>query len=203
MTRAKGIRFAGFAVVVAALIAGAFLIGRSSESGGGETTVTTTVAGPLGYVPEDATVTYDINDVVDVLPPTIVRDGEILEQPKGSPERALLEWWQAYQFSDLRAVEELTAEATIDGVGEDNLTALVELPGPGLNGIEIVEASESGDTATVEAALLNFTPKAPGKPVPDKPTASVPETLTMQNDGGEWLFADTEFLTLKLNSLPE
>jgi hypothetical protein len=146
---------------------------------------------------------YDIEDVVAVFPPEIVQDGEIADQKKGSPGRALLEWWQAYQFSDVAGVEGLTSPETIDAIGAGNLRALIDLPGPGLQGIEVVESSEDGNTAEVQAALLTFQPEEPGDPKPTEPSNSLPVTFSMQDEGGEWLFAETEFLETKLNTLPD
>ena len=37
--------------------------------------------------------------------------------------------------------------------------------------------------------------------MPNEPTNSTPESFEMERDGGDWLFAGTEYLTLRLNSL--
>jgi hypothetical protein len=141
--------------------------------------------------------------VTSVFPPTIVNDEAIQAEPKGSPGRALLEWWQAYQFGDFPGVEKLTTPETVKAVDPDKLRQLVELQGPGLQGIEILNVTESGDTATVNAGLLAFAPEEPGGPIPNKPSSSTPESFAMEKSGDQWLFAATEFLTLKLNSLPD
>jgi hypothetical protein len=212
-TRSHGRRFVVLATAAGLLLlVGGFFIGRVSEGESSETPATTTEPGdtrPGDDAPRINTRACgkgagpDAEDVVKVFPPTIVTDAAIEEQEKDSPGRALLEWWQAYQFGDLPAVEALTSQATIDTIGEDNLQQLVQLPGPGLQGIEILDASESGNTASVNAGLLNFQPGEPGQPPPREPSNSAPETLPMEKDGGDWLFAGSEFLTLRLNSLPE
>lgn len=204
MKRSKAIRFAGISILGALLVAGGFLLGRASEDGGESTTAATTVDSgnsTPGYDPATNVNSFDAADVIKLFPPSIVRDGEILDQGKKTPERALLEWWQAYQFNDLKAVLALTSQDTIDAIGKDELAKLVQLPGPGLGGVEILGASGSGDTATVEAGLLTFTPKRPGGPLPKDPTGSRPETFAMQDQDGDWRFAATEFLSLKLNAL--
>lgn len=185
------------------LIGGAFLLGRATkdESPASESTREASTDGAPEYDPRKSTVDYDANDVVNVFPPMIVRDGEILEQQKGTPERALLEWWQAYQFSDVEDVKSLTSQDTIDAIGDDELTQLVELPGPGIGGIEVLGSSEDGDSASIEAGLLVFTPEKPGEPPSAEPTSSTPQTFAMQKEGGEWRFAATEFLVPKLSSL--
>jgi hypothetical protein len=208
-TRSHGRRFAVLATVAGlVLLVGGFFIGRVSEGESSDNTADQSPEKPR-EVPKVNTRACgkiagpDAAQVVKVFPPVIVQDGDIKDQPKGSPGRALLEWWQAFQFSDIAAVEALTSPGTIDAVGQDQLRELVLLPGPGLQGIEVLDASESGNSASVNAGLLNFQPPAEGEPPPDEPTASVPETFPMEKDGDQWLFAGTEFLTLRLNQLPD
>jgi hypothetical protein len=205
-------RFAVLGTIAAlVLLVAGFFIGRVSEGESSETTATTTGTSDNG-AGDDARVNTracgrgagpDADEVVEVFPPIIVTDDAIEAEKEGSPGRALLEWWQAYQFSDLAAVEALTSEATTDAIGADKLAELVQLPGPGLQGIKVLDASESGNTASVNTGLLNFQPEEEGGPVPTKPSSSTPETFAMEKDGGDWLFAGTEFLSLKLNSLPK
>ena len=55
----------------------------------------------------------------------------------------------------------------------------------------------------MNVGLLSFEPEEPGGPIPDEPSNSVPETMAMVEENGEWRFAATEYLSLKLNSLPD
>jgi hypothetical protein len=140
----------------------------------------------------------DTSDVVKVFPPTIVLEGDVREQRKGTPGRALLEWWQAFQFRDVKTVLALTSRDTIKAAGRRNLIRLVRLSG--LQGIEILDVSRQGDVALVSVGLLNFS--APqGEPPPREPTGSQPATFTMQQEGGDWVYAETEFLAPKLEAL--
>ena len=205
---ARGVRplLAGAAVLL--VLAAGFGIGRlTADDEGGTVTTTTTVAAEGGkgdgFTRTNQDADYDAEDVVAVFPPEIVRDGEISDQPKNSPGRALLEWWQAYQFSDAVTVEGLTSPGTVNAIGEDKLRALLALPGPGLQGIEVLEATEDGDTAEVQAGLLTFQAEDSDEPKPTEPTNSTPETFSMERKGDQWLFADTEFLETKLGTLPE
>ena len=210
-TRPAGRRFIVLATVAAlVLLAAGFALGRvtDDEDAGEEPATATRQAGAgdhdRGSYPRvDTHAAYDAADVQAVFPPTIVRDGDILEQEEGSPERALLEWWQAYQFDDVEAVMALTSRATIDEIGDDKLAKLIQLPGPGLEGLGILDVSESGDTASVNAGLLTFQPEEPGGEVPTEPSNSTPETFAMVKEGGEWRFAATEFLIPKLTSLSQ
>lgn len=209
-TRSHRGRFAVLATVAGvALLVGGFFLGRVSESESSDTPATTTEStatqGDKNQPPLTRACSKDAGPdaeaVVKVFPPIIVTDGAIEDQKEGSPGEALLEWWQAYQFDDLIAVEALTSPTTIDDLGAENLEALVQLPGPGLQGIEILDVSESGNTAEVSAGLLTFQPEEPGGPIPDEPSNTLPETFTMEKDGGEWRYAGTEFLALKLDAL--
>jgi hypothetical protein len=133
--------------------------------------------------------------------PNIVTDSDIEAQEDGTPERALLEWWQAFQFQDAATVEALTSAETLDAIGKNNLEELVKLRGKGLQGIEVLGATEDGDTASIRAGLLTFTPEEPGGPPPTEPTASTPITFALVNEGDEWLFNDTAYLEPMVESL--
>jgi len=141
----------------------------------------------------------DASDVVKRFPPTIVLEGDVREQRKGTPGRALLEWWQAFQFHDVKTVKALTSRETRKSIGPNALAKLVRLTG--LPGIEILDATTTGDTALLQTGLLNFQPPGPGEPPPREPTGSQPVTFTMQRERGKWVFAQTEFLVPKVNNL--
>jgi hypothetical protein len=197
-------RFA-WPIAIAAVLLGlavGFFVGRETDSG------TKTVAGSGGLSPaeieqakasEVKSGSVSASDVVKVLPPQFLTDGDVAQEKKGTPARAFLEWWQAYQWHDARAVVSLTSPETLKAIGRDNLTQLVEIQT--LPGVEILDVSESGSTATVNAGQLQFEPPRPGAPQPNKPTSSQPDSFVMTNENGKWLFAQTEFLELKLPSL--
>jgi hypothetical protein len=134
-------------------------------------------------------------------PPNLISDEEIAEQQEGTPERALLEWWQAFQFQDSAAVIALTTPKVLDDVGENNLEELVQARGQGLQKIEVLGASENGDSASLRAGLLTFQPPAEGKPPPDEPTASTPTTFVLAKEDDEWLFDDDAYLEPLIESL--
>jgi hypothetical protein len=134
------------------------------------------------------------------LPPSVVTDDDISAQPDGSPERALLEWWQAYQFGDAEQVLERTSKSTIDQLGKNDFSDLVKSTGQGLQGVEVLGADTFGDKASVRVGLLQFEPDEPGGPQPDEPTGSTPDTIEMDKQGSDWLFAAPEFVEPKLES---
>lgn len=182
--------------------------GCGSSGGGSSATVatvvrdgTTTFANHAEIAQADEIMSpVTLAEVERVMPPAIVTDGDIAAANAGSPQRALLEWWQAYQFTDAAAVESLTAKATVDAVGADQLEKLVSLRGSTLQGIHILGTTRSGDTATVRAALLLFQAQD-GRPPPSAPTEATPATFTMERQGGVWLFDQASFIEPKLASL--
>lgn len=192
-------------VAIAALVTGlaaGFFVGRETDTG------KKTVAESVGMSPaeiEEAKASevesghVSATDVVKVFPPQYLTDRAVATEKRGSPGRAFLDWWQGYQWHDVHAVLSLTSPETLKAIGRDNLTQLVEMQV--LPGVEILGVSESGSTATVNAGLLQFEPPRPGAPQPNKPTNSQPDSFVMQNENGKWLFAQTEFLELKLPSL--
>jgi hypothetical protein len=140
----------------------------------------------------------DSSDVVRTFPPQVVLDGDVNEHKKGTPERALLEWWQAFQFRDVKTVLALTSKETLETIGRRNLIVLVQKTG--LQGIEVLDATTDGDTGLVQTGLLNFSAQR-GEPPPREPTGSQPATFTMVREGGEWVYAQTDFLVPKVANL--
>ena len=185
-------------------IAAGFFVGRETDTG--KKTVTTSIGmSPAELEEAKAREVQSGNvratDVVKVFPPQFLTDGDVAKEKKGTAGRAFLEWWQAYQWHDVQAVLSLTSPETLSAVGRDNLSQLVEMQV--LPGVEILGVSESGSSATVNAGLLQFEPPRPGAPQPNKPTSSQPVSFLMTNENGKWLFAQTEFLELKLPSLEQ
>jgi hypothetical protein len=155
----------------------------------------------LGCGSDDEGSDGDNDDSQQNFPPQVVRDSEIEGQDSGSPERALLEWWQSFQFSDATAVVAATSPATLNAIGEKQLRALVKTRGQGLQGIEVLGSSGEGDTASVRAGLLTFQPEKAGAPPPTTPTASKPTTFAMVKVGDEWLFRETAYLQPMIEGL--
>lgn len=137
------------------------------------------------------------------LPPSVVTNDDISAQPEGSPQQALLEWWQAYQFTDAQQVIDRTSEETLKEVGEKNLSETVTAQGQGLQGVEVLGADTTGNTASVRVGLLQFEPSKPGGPQPTEPTSSTPDTFEMKKEGSDWKFASTEYLAPKVEAFEQ
>jgi hypothetical protein len=196
--------------LVVLLIAALVVAGCASDDEGGPTKTVTEVVvtdkatgKPAAEVEADRASKvkshFDTSDVVKLFPPQVVLDSDIEEQKKGTPGRALLEWWQAFQFHDVTTVKALTGRATIKEVGPRGLTEVVRRTG--LQGIDVVDATTDGNTALVQAALLNFQPPEKGAPPPRTPTNSLPATFKMTREDGKWVFDQTDYLSLKVNNL--
>ncbi len=191
-------------LAAAALLVGAGSFATGCGSDGDETSTDTSATVAAGQEElenaQKITTATDASDVVKVFPPNVIKDGDVAAEKEGTPERGLIEWWQAYQFTDVDRVLELTSAQTTKALGEKNLVDLVLSRGPGLQGMEILGATENGNSATVQVGLLNF--EAPeGKPPPRKPTGSTPDTFAMSKEDGEWKFAETEYVQLQLDEL--
>jgi hypothetical protein len=167
---------AGLTTVAGAILIAAFLFGCG---GGGDTS---------GEAP---------------LPPNVVTDSDIDAQASGSPQRALLEWWQSFQFGDSEQVLARTSKSTINQFGKQDLSEFVKSTGQGLQGVEVLGADEHGNIASVRVGLLQFQPEKEGEPPPDEPTSSTPDTLEMKKDRNAWKFAAPEFLEPKIESFQE
>jgi hypothetical protein len=199
-------RFA-WPIAIAAVVLGVaagFFVGRETDTG--KKTVTTSIGMSPAEIEEAkasevAAGHISATDVVKVFQPQILTDGDVAKEKKGTPGRAFLEWWQAYQWHDIAAVESLTSPETLQAVGADNLAELVRTQS--LQGVELLGVSENGSTATVNAGLLQFEPPRPGAPPPNKPTSSTPDSFLMTNDNGKWLFAQTDYLQLKVDALKQ
>jgi hypothetical protein len=198
-------RLAWPAAIVAVLLglAAAFFVGRETDSGDDAATTSTGPSpGQIEARKASKIVGHiDASDVVKTFPPQVLTDGDVDTQKKGTPGRAFLEWWQAYQWHDVPKIESLTSKETLSAVGADNLAELVSTQS--LQGVELLDVSESGSSATVSAGLLNFQPSSPGGPIPNKPTNSVPDTFLMTKEQGDWLFAQTDFVQLKVDNLQQ
>jgi hypothetical protein len=99
----------------------------------------------------------------------------------------------------VKTVIALTSRATLKEVGRRNLAQLVRVTG--LQGIEILDATRDGGTALLQTGLLNFNPPEPGAPLPRTPTGSQAATFAMTREKGAWVFAQTDYLALKVNNL--
>jgi hypothetical protein len=120
--------------------------------------------------------------------PNIVGDSAIAAEKPGSPGRALLQWWRAIQFQDIRAVDELTDSSTAEQFGARRLTRLARKVGSGLGGVRILGADLRGDEATIRALVLTF------EPGDRKADSTLPLSFILRRENGQWRYADRNYL---------
>lgn len=179
VARATGRRLVQLAALAAMVVLAAVLLGCGSDDNGSS----------------------DENGDGGEFAPNVVTTEDIEAQEQGSPGRGLLEWWQAFQFQDAPATIALTSENTLDDIGENTMEELVKTRGQGLQGVEVLDATESGDSASVRAGLLTFEPEEEGAEPPTEPTSSTPITFTMEKDGDQWLFDTPTYLEPMVENL--
>jgi hypothetical protein len=118
----------------------------------------------------------------------IVTSSEIAKTADGSPQRALLEWFQAVQFRDLGQVGRLTASPKATHVSPAALDSAVQNVGPSLAFPRVVQSRVSGDSASVRVLLLTY------KAGTTILTSSLPATFTLTRPHGSWLVSDVSVL---------
>jgi hypothetical protein len=133
------------------------------------------------------------------LAPSIVSDTQIEDAAPGSPERALLEWWSAFQFRDAPAVEAMTAKDAIDTLSAQTLDELVGTVGSDLPGIKVVSAEVDGDAAIVRVLILGFRVDESGEVVQGSVTGT-PQSFEMAQLDGEWLFDEPAYIRALANT---
>lgn len=123
-------------------------------------------------------------------PPNLITDREITQQPAGSPGRALLQWAQAMQFSDVDGVAGLVSTKAVDGFGgARRLTSAVTRIGPSFARVDVVGSPPAGPaTARVRASLSSY--DANGKRVLFQPT-----TFRLAKTATGWRVDDLTLLT--------
>ena len=127
-------------------------------------------------------------DISEKLGLNIVDNRAIDERKAGTPERGLLEWWQAMQFGDATGVDELTAAATVTALSDRVISQVADRAGPGLGRPEIIRTTVTGANARLRVAMLRY------KNNRLDPDGTQRFTLRLSRDGDRWKFADTRFL---------
>lgn len=161
-----------------AALASALAVGALLSGCGGDDKASTGTADKAGPNPPEEVRLAD----------NIVTDEQVAAQPKHSPGNALLRWWQSVQFRDVKAVGELTSSAIKREFGKDRLAELVRAAGPSLAGLSVVNSRQEGKTATLRVATVTY---KGGKP---DPAGTLPLTISMRDEQGEWRYDDIDYL---------
>jgi len=91
-----------------------------------------------------------------VPPPNVVAPQQIAAYPLGSPARALLEFWQAIQFSDVSSARRLVSPEALASVTPARFTTMVQTVGDDIPGLRIVSSMQMGVNASVRVFLLGY-----------------------------------------------
>jgi hypothetical protein len=117
-----------------------------------------------------------------------VSNGDVATTEPGTPERALLEWFRAVQFGDVREVEDLTTPEELDEVDSAKLFDAVETVNQSLGRPDIDEVRVDGNRAFARLFLLSYEGDNP------EPTFARALTLRMKEQGGKWKVDEVGFL---------
>jgi len=122
------------------------------------------------------------------VPANIVTDDAAAKEKAGSPQRALLDWWQAVQFRDVRTARSLTSDAAVRRVGYTRFRKMVLGVGDGLPGLQIVNSRERGGATVVRSFLVFVGARG-------APSTLAPRSFEMRGRRGSWRLGSIEYLS--------
>jgi hypothetical protein len=128
------------------------------------------------------------NDGGVAVPPNIITDEKLDRTRAGTPQLALLTWWQAVQFRDVPVARQLTNRTSLERTGPTRFRRMVMLVGDGLPGLRILTARIRGDQAAIRAYLV-FAPARTGDAA-----VGAPRTFGLSRAGRTWLVNNLEYL---------
>lgn len=122
------------------------------------------------------------SDAPETPPP--LSDQEVRAAAKGSPERAILEWWRALQFQDpVTGYDFLSRKLKSQTSAEEFRTQIPLLQGRVTGRPEVVDIVKTGG-GTKARALIQIA----------FPSGTLNRTLELVREGGKWRLADDFFI---------
>jgi len=118
----------------------------------------------------------------------LVDQADIASVKAGTPERTVLEWFQAVQFDDIGGVRQLTAPNALKKLSPDKLAADIAAVAPAMAKPSVVSRRLGPSLAAVRVLLLSYT-RGHAKPV-----LAIPATLVLVRVHGRWLMSDLSLL---------
>jgi hypothetical protein len=118
----------------------------------------------------------------------LVTDRDLRNAPPGSAQRALLSWFQATQFEDVRGVRLLVARAELERVGDARLKAAIAIVGPALGKPSIVSVRRAGSSTSIRTIIRAF---QSGR---SEAASAELQSFEMVRPGGSWQLADLNYL---------
>lgn len=120
-------------------------------------------------------------------PPNVVSTQQIDAYPAGSPARALLEFWQAIQFSDVESARKLVAPSARQ-FASPRFTNMVQTIGDDIPGLKILNTRTDGANASVRVYLLFY---ASDRSV----AASSPQSFALRRGASGYQLSDLSYFT--------
>jgi hypothetical protein len=119
-------------------------------------------------------------------PPNLVTQQQIAAYPAGSPPHALLEFWQALQFSDAPGARSLVAPQALAVLTPARFKAMIQTVGDDVPGLRIVNTTQTGADASVRVFLLLY---ARNRTL----SASTPQTFSLREGPHGYQLSDLSY----------
>lgn len=120
--------------------------------------------------------------------PNLVTQNDVRRATPGSPQRAVLEWAQAIQFTDPRTVIASYTPAAVKQASAGAIRHAVFEIGAGLGRPEVVGVTSLGARRVrVRGFLISYDPRR-------RPALRQPVTFDLVRAGGHWLLSDPALL---------
>jgi hypothetical protein len=123
-----------------------------------------------------------------------VSERQLARYPSGSAEHALLELWQAVQFSDVEGARRLVSPAAVAAMGRSRFSTLVETIGDNIPGLQILSTQRRGATASVRVYLRFYKPDG-------SVSAISPMTFMLHRGAQAYKLADLSFLSRRAQEI--
>jgi hypothetical protein len=120
--------------------------------------------------------------------PNSVTSRDLSRTVARSPERAILEWFQAVQFQDLLGVRRLTAQRALRSAGRTMLARAVATVGPALGKPNVDAIHSRGADASIRVAIEAY---LPGR---SEPRSVEPVRFRVVREAGDWRLSSLDYL---------
>jgi hypothetical protein len=127
-------------------------------------------------------------------PPNVVTARQLAAYPASSAAHALLELWQAIEFSDVEAARGLVAPSTLTALRAAGFAHLVQAIGDNVPGLKILNSRTIAANTIVRAYLVFYTPS-------DNVAATSPMSFVFRRQSGEYKLTDLSYLLRKAREI--
>lgn len=127
-------------------------------------------------------------------PPNVVTPRQLAAYPAGSPAHALLELWQAIEFSDVEAARNLVAPSALTVLGAGKFTHMVQTIGDNVPGLKILNSRTIVANTTVRTYLVFYTPSG-------RVAATSPMSFVFRRKNGAYKLSDLSYFLRKAREI--